>query len=55
VSVLKLLIEKSYLGHEMHHMAKGGEMPESVRKMLAEIGPMTGPGSEGHGAPRKAG
>jgi anaerobic magnesium-protoporphyrin IX monomethyl ester cyclase len=55
VSVLKLLIEKSYLGHEMHHMAKGAEMPESVRKMLAELGPMTGPSSTGHGASKKAG
>jgi anaerobic magnesium-protoporphyrin IX monomethyl ester cyclase len=38
VRVLKLLIENSYLGKEMHHMAKGAEMPESVRRMLAEIG-----------------
>jgi anaerobic magnesium-protoporphyrin IX monomethyl ester cyclase len=37
VRVLKLLIENSYLGHEMHHMASGAEMPESVRRMLAEI------------------
>jgi anaerobic magnesium-protoporphyrin IX monomethyl ester cyclase len=37
VRVLKLLIEKSYLGKEMHQMARGAKMPESVRKMLAEI------------------
>jgi anaerobic magnesium-protoporphyrin IX monomethyl ester cyclase len=37
VKVLKLLIENSYLGHEMHRMASGAHMPESVRKMLAEI------------------
>lgn len=37
VKVLKLLIENSYLGHEMHRMASGAAMPESVRKMLAEI------------------
>jgi anaerobic magnesium-protoporphyrin IX monomethyl ester cyclase len=37
VRVLKLLIEKSYLGREMHHMASGAQMPEPVRKMLAEI------------------
>ena len=54
VSVLKLLIEKSYLGHEMHHMAKGAEMPESVRRMLAELGPMTGPGADPRAA-KKAG
>ena len=55
VSVLKLLIEKSYLGHEMHHMAKGAEMPESVRKMLAEIGPVESPAARAPGSPRKAG
>ena len=55
VSVLKLLIEKSYLGHEMHHMASGAEMPESVRKMLAELGPITGPVAGGPGSSRKAG
>jgi anaerobic magnesium-protoporphyrin IX monomethyl ester cyclase len=55
VSVLKLLIEKSYLGHEMHHMATGAEMPPAVRAMLAELGPMTGPTSAGHLASRKAG
>jgi hypothetical protein len=37
VKVLKLLIEKSYLGQEMHRMASGAAMPESVKKMLAEI------------------
>ena len=37
VKVLKLLIENSYLGHEMHRMASGAAMPESVRRMLAEI------------------
>ena len=37
VRVLKLLIENSYLGKEMHHMAKGAEMPDSVKRMLAEI------------------
>jgi hypothetical protein len=55
VSVLKLLIEKSYLGHEMHHMASGAEMPESVRKMLAELGPITGPVAGKPGSSRKAG
>jgi hypothetical protein len=37
VKVLRLLIENSYLGKEMHHMAKGAQMPESVRRMLAEL------------------
>ncbi len=37
VRVLKLLIENSYLGQEMRHMASGAQMPESVRAMLAEI------------------
>ncbi len=37
VRVLKLLIEKSYLGAEMHRMASGAQMPEEVRRMLAEI------------------
>jgi anaerobic magnesium-protoporphyrin IX monomethyl ester cyclase len=37
VKVLKLLIENSYLGHEMHRMASGTAMPEAVRKMLSEI------------------
>jgi anaerobic magnesium-protoporphyrin IX monomethyl ester cyclase len=55
VSVLKLLIENSYLGHEMHRMAAGAEMPESVRAMLAELGPV-GAGLHGHpGSSQKAG
>jgi len=33
VSVLKLLIEHSYLGREMHQMASHGAMPEQVRAM----------------------
>ena len=37
VRVLKLLIEQSYLGEEMHRMASGAEMPESVKAMLREI------------------
>ena len=37
VRVLKLLIENSYLGREMHAMAKGAQMPEEVRRMLAEV------------------
>jgi anaerobic magnesium-protoporphyrin IX monomethyl ester cyclase len=37
VKVLKLLIENSYLGHEMHRMASGAQMPEAVRTMIAEI------------------
>jgi anaerobic magnesium-protoporphyrin IX monomethyl ester cyclase len=37
VRVLKLLIENSYLGREMRHMASGAQMPESVKAMLAEI------------------
>jgi anaerobic magnesium-protoporphyrin IX monomethyl ester cyclase len=37
VRVLKLLIENSYLGHEMHHMASHAQMPEAVKQMLAEI------------------
>src|SRR5512138_2261939 len=37
VRVLKLLIENSYLGQEMHHMASGAQMPAEVRAMLAEI------------------
>ncbi len=55
VSVLKLLIENSYLGHEMHSMASGGEMPESVRRMLAEIGPVGAVGSAAAGRQLKAG
>jgi hypothetical protein len=38
LAVLKLLIERSYLGREMHRMATHGSMPESVRQMLAEAG-----------------
>jgi anaerobic magnesium-protoporphyrin IX monomethyl ester cyclase len=37
VRVLKLLIENSYLGAEMRHMASHAQMPESVKQMLAEI------------------
>ncbi len=37
VRVLKLLIERSYLGTEMHRVASGAEMPQAVREMLAEI------------------
>ncbi len=37
VRVLKLLIENSYLGREMRHMAGHAQMPESVKAMLAEI------------------
>ncbi len=37
VRVLKLLIENSYLGDEMRHMAGHAQMPEPVRRMLAEI------------------
>ncbi|HSN92805.1 MAG TPA: radical SAM protein, partial [Anaeromyxobacteraceae bacterium] len=37
VRVLKLLIERSYLGEEMRRMAGHARMPESVRAMLAEI------------------
>jgi len=38
VKVLKLLIENSYLGKEMHHMAAHASMPEEVRQMLDESG-----------------
>ena len=38
LAVLRLLIEHSYLGREMHQMATHGSMPESVRQMLAEAG-----------------
>jgi anaerobic magnesium-protoporphyrin IX monomethyl ester cyclase len=38
VEVLKLLIEHSYLGEEMRHMAGGAAMPEHVKKMMAEAG-----------------
>ena len=37
VRVLKLLIENSYLGREMRHMAGHAQMPESVKAMLAEV------------------
>lgn len=37
VQVLKLLIENSYLGHEMKAMAGHGEMPADVRRMLEEL------------------
>ena len=47
VSVLRLLIEHSYLGREMHQMAAGKEMPESVKRMLAELG-LSMPGLAGH-------
>ncbi len=38
VKVLKLLIENSYLGKEMHRMASHAQMPEPVRRMVAELG-----------------
>ncbi len=38
VSVLKLLIEHSYLGHEMREMAGHASMPESVQRMVRELG-----------------
>ncbi len=38
LAVLKLLIEHSYLGGEMHQMAGHASMPESVRRMMAEAG-----------------
>lgn len=38
LAVLKLLIEHSYLGPEMHRMATGAGMPEHVQRMLAEAG-----------------
>ncbi len=37
-SVLKLLIEESYLGEEMRRMAGHAEMPEHVKKMLVAAG-----------------
>ncbi len=37
IAVLKLLIQHSYLGAEMHRMAGHATMPESVKKMLAEL------------------
>lgn len=36
VSVLKLLIEKSYLGHEMKHMANHAEMPADLKALLGD-------------------
>ncbi len=38
VTVLKLLIERSYLGDEMRAMAGHASMPEPVRRMLSELG-----------------
>jgi anaerobic magnesium-protoporphyrin IX monomethyl ester cyclase len=38
LAVLKLLIEHSYLGQEMRRMAGHAQMPESVRRMMAEAG-----------------
>ena len=38
VNVLKLLIEHSYLGHDMHAMANHADMPDPVKAMLAELG-----------------
>lgn len=37
IDVLKLLIEHSYLGKEMHRMAAHAEMPEAVKTMLREL------------------
>ena len=49
VTVLKLLIEHSYLGREMHAMAAGAGMPPAVRRMLAKLGieapPQPAPGA----------
>lgn len=42
-SVLKLLIEHSYLGEEMRRMAGHAEMPEHVKRMLAAAGIDFGP------------
>jgi anaerobic magnesium-protoporphyrin IX monomethyl ester cyclase len=57
VKVLKLLIENSYLGHEMHAMASNAQMPESVKRMLAELKlDRPAPGSQAPSASkRKAG
>lgn len=57
VRVLKLLIENSYLGREMRHMAGHGEMPESVKAMLAEVAAEDRAGARGPPPParRKAG
>lgn len=38
LAVLKLLIEHSYLGHEMRAMASHASMPASVKAMLEEAG-----------------
>ena len=38
VEVLKVLVEHSYLSHDMHKMASGGEMPAAVKAMLATLG-----------------
>lgn len=38
LAVLKLLIERSYLGDEMRRMAGHASMPESVRNLLSEAG-----------------
>ena len=57
VRVLKLLIENSYLGHEMHSMASNARMPEAVKQMLAELQlDRPAPGSQAPSASkRKAG
>jgi anaerobic magnesium-protoporphyrin IX monomethyl ester cyclase len=57
VRVLKLLIENSYLGQEMHHMASGAQMPDAVKAMLAEIdaGDREAGRAPSAGARRKAG
>jgi anaerobic magnesium-protoporphyrin IX monomethyl ester cyclase len=38
VEVLRVLVEHSYLGDEMRAMAGHAQMPESVKRMLEEIG-----------------
>lgn len=43
VSVLRILIERSYLGDEMRAMAGAAEMPAPVRKMVDELGIDLGP------------
>lgn len=37
VKVLKILVERSYLGDEMRRMASHATMPEAVRRLLAEM------------------
>ena len=37
VEVLKVLVEHSYLSHDMHKMASGGEMPAAIKAMLATL------------------